>query len=133
MAEMQVEYKGGWEFRADSRSHSIIIDLPAQMKGEDKGMTPPELFIASLASCVGVYVVDYCKAQNISTDGLKVVANYEDVEGGPARIGKISLEIVMPGGVPQEHRNPLMKMAAQCKVHNTICTLPDIRMTLTAG
>ena len=128
--EMVLDYKGGFEFTASSRGHSVTIDLPPAMKGEDKGMTPPELFVASLASCVGMYVLFYCNGQNLPTEGMKIIANYEDSPEKPARIGKITLEICIPAGVPEEHRGPLMQMAHQCKVHNSICTAPEIEMAL---
>ena len=130
MAQMEFEYKGGFEFQAKSRNHTLTVDLPAELKGGDKGMTPPELLVASLASCVGMYALFYCNAQAIPTDGMKIVAGYEDAPEKPARIGKIKIDIIMPGDIAEEHRRPLMQMAGQCKVHNTICNLPDIEMKL---
>ena len=78
MAQMDIEYKGGFEFVARSRDHILTIDLPAESKGSDRGMTPPELLVASLASCVGMYALFYCHAQEVPTEGMKIVASYED-------------------------------------------------------
>ena len=130
MAKMHIDYKGGWRLEAKSRDHSITIDLPPQMKGGDSGMTPPELCVASLASCVGMYVLMCCNAQNVPTEGLKIEATYEDAPEKPARIRAINVDITMPAGVAEEQRRPLMHMAHQCKVHNSICETPEITMRL---
>lgn len=133
MSEMVVEHRGGFEFAVKSRDHELIVDLPPQLKGTDKGLTPPELFVASLASCVGMYVQMYLSGQGLPSDGFKIVAKYEDAEDKPARIGRIGLNIVLPKGLPEEHKRPLMQMAHQCKVHNSICNLPEIEMAPQTG
>ncbi len=41
-------------FAAESGKHSLVIDLPEASGGTDAGFSPPQLFIASLGSCIGV-------------------------------------------------------------------------------
>ena len=47
MAKITTYYKGDMLFESKLGNHSVIIDVPAGMGGQDRGPTPPELFIAS--------------------------------------------------------------------------------------
>ena len=49
--DLRVKYKEGVRFVAETRGHRIEIDQPLGGGGQDRGMTPPELLLASLGSC----------------------------------------------------------------------------------
>ena len=49
--EVKITHLDQVKFAIHSRSHSILCDQPAENGGEDSGMTPPELLLASLGSC----------------------------------------------------------------------------------
>lgn len=53
LMELTAEYLGGSKFAAEARGHRIICDQPVENGGADAGMTPPELLLASLATCAG--------------------------------------------------------------------------------
>ena len=59
--ELKVAYRSGKKFVVTCRGKQIIIDQPVESGGNDEGMSPPETFIASVGSCMGVYVLNYCK------------------------------------------------------------------------
>ena len=56
---MEIEYAGGTKFTAKARSHIIVCDQPVESGGLDTGMTPPELLLASLGTCVAYYALQY--------------------------------------------------------------------------
>lgn len=60
MPTIETTYRGDMEFETVLGSHRLVIDAPASMGGKDRGPTPPELFVASLGSCVGAFVASYC-------------------------------------------------------------------------
>ena len=51
--EVTVEHLGAVQFEIKARQHTIACDQPPENGGFDEGMTPPELLLASLASCAG--------------------------------------------------------------------------------
>jgi len=51
--ELKVVYSGGKRFEAIARNHRLISDQPLEDHGTDRGMTPPELFLAALGTCIG--------------------------------------------------------------------------------
>ena len=126
---MTIAYTGGMQFVAETRGHRITIDLPPGQKGEDSGPTPPELFIASLGSCIGVYVVDYLTSRGLPRDGVRVEMTWED-EKSPARIGTVTANIELPDGIGPEHTRMALKAAQACKIHNTLHHKPEVCVTI---
>ncbi|MBI2842990.1 MAG: OsmC family protein [Armatimonadetes bacterium] len=127
--EMTIDYTGGMQFIAETRGHKLIIDLPPALKGEDTGPTPPELFIASLGSCIGVYAVGCLTAQGVPCEGIHVAMTWEDGKS-PARIGKISADISLPEGISPERARMALRAAEQCKIHNTLHHTPEICISI---
>ena len=92
---LTVSYHGGMRHDIVSGKHRIITDQPAEDGGQDAGMSPVELFVGSVASCVGYFVGQFCDRHHISREGLAVDAEWEMAEG-PHRVGKITLAIRLP-------------------------------------
>ncbi|OGL40795.1 MAG: hypothetical protein A3C43_00535 [Candidatus Schekmanbacteria bacterium RIFCSPHIGHO2_02_FULL_38_11] len=126
--EMTISYKGGKKFVAPCRSHNIVIDQPLDNDGKDEGPTPPELFIASLGSCIGVYVLAYCKNAGIKTEGMAINVKWEKAKN-PDRIGEIKVDIKLPEDVGKR-KAALLKVAEHCLIHNTIHHQPKIEINL---
>ena len=126
---MRVRYDRGDRFAIDIRDHEVVVDQPPQMHGDDLGPTPTELFIASLASCVGFYARRYLARHHLDTEGLAVEVGYA-MATKPSRVGEVTMRIVVPAGVPEIRREALLAMAGHCTVHNTLTTPPEVRITL---
>ena len=82
-------------------------------------MSPVELFVGSVASCVGYFVGQFCARHDISREGLKVDAEWTIAEA-PHRVGQIQLAIRLPHRVTPELRERLLKVAHGCTVHQSI-------------
>jgi uncharacterized OsmC-like protein len=126
MEKMSVKYLEGRSFEASVRNHKFNIDLPLAARGSDTGPTPPELFVASLASCVGMYLVFYCEKAKMDPAGIKIEADYEKTVD---RIEKISVEFSLPSAKSEEEREGALEWAEKCLVHNTILHKPEIKIT----
>ena len=53
MTTITTRYKSEMLFETQVGRHTLIIDVPEQMGGKDRGPMPPQRFIASLGSCAG--------------------------------------------------------------------------------
>src|SRR5450759_301207 len=84
--EVLVKHLGNVKFSAAARGHHIVCDQPAENSGNDEGMTPPELLLASLGACAGFYAAQYLKTRSLSTEGLEVRVTAEKALH-PARLG----------------------------------------------
>jgi len=116
------------KFRAQVRGHEILSDQPAG-KGEDSGPTPPELLIASLGTCIGVYAAAFAQRHAISLEGMKIEMGWGRAEN-PTRIGEIRAKLLLPNEVPERYHDGLLKSAASCLIHNTLTHPPQIEMAL---
>jgi putative redox protein len=116
------------KFEAECRGHKLIVDQPTEDGGSNAGMTPVELFIASLGSCVAYFAVVFCQRRRIPAYGLKVKLDWDYAED-PHRIGSIRINITLPAKLEETQRAGLLRMVKGCTVHNTIRN--QLKMTFT--
>lgn len=74
------EYKSGLNIKSTSRSHSIMMDMTSPL-GENKGMTPGELLMNSIAGCKMITFVSLAKLNNVTVEDLviEVTGNTENI------------------------------------------------------
>jgi uncharacterized OsmC-like protein len=117
------------KFQAECRSHNVIVDQPIEDGGTDAGMSPVELLVASLGTCIGYYITVFCQRHEIPTDGLKVELAWEFAED-PHRIGSIEARIKLPAKLDEKKKAGLLRMVRGCTVHNTLESKPETKIIL---
>jgi uncharacterized OsmC-like protein len=117
--KLSVAYQGGTRYDIVTDRHRVVTDQPMDEGGADSGMSPVELFVGSVAGCVGYFVGLFCARHDISREGLKVEAEWTMVEG-PHRVGQILLSIRLPHRITPEQKERLLKVAHGCTVHQSI-------------
>src|SRR4030042_982555 len=127
--KMEVNPQEGFLFQAVCGGHEVFTDQHQAEGGTDKAMTPAELFIASLGTCIGVYAVRFCKRHNLPTEGLKILMDWTVVKD-PWRIGSIKADIHYPHDISDHEKKGLLRMAEACFVHETILHKPEIVVEL---
>lgn len=127
--KLSVTYHGGTRYDITSGSHRVVTDQPVEAGGHDAGMSPVELFVGSLASCVGYFVGRFCARHQIPADGLRVEAEWRTAEG-PHRVGSIALAIHLPHRITAEQKERLLKVAHGCTVHQSIAVAPTVDIAL---
>ena len=126
---VHVEHRGGDRFDIEIRGHTITVDQPIDVGGDDTAPTPTELLVASLASCVAFYARRYLARHGLDTNGLAVHAAYE-LADRPARVAAMHVQLMVPPGVPESRLQPLLAVASHCTVHNTLTDPPRVSITL---
>jgi len=127
--KMEVHLQQGFLFQAICGGHKVLTDQPEKEGGTDQAMTPAEVFIASLGTCIGVYAVRFCRRHDLPTEGLKVSLDWTVVKD-PWRIGAIKAEIHYPHDISETERKGLLRMAEACFVQETITHRPEIAVEL---
>jgi uncharacterized OsmC-like protein len=102
------------------------------MGGSDRAPTPPEYFVASLGSCVGAFVANYCRQHDMDTTGLAVDVSFEKVEN-PTRLTNIGVTVRLPHASCGKRKDALMRVAEHCPVHETIEMAEVIEFELKEG
>jgi ribosomal protein S12 methylthiotransferase accessory factor len=131
--DIQVSFPGGK--RVDARAGGFVIrtDQPVDHGGEGSAPEPFTLFLSSLATCAGIYVVGFCRARDIPLDGVELVQrSANDPTSGKLRT--VELEVRVPPGFPPQYRDAVARAAAACKVKKTLADPPDftVHTTVTA-
>ena len=128
---MTVTFKGGARFDIKSGSHVVVTDQPTEDGGADAGMSPVELFVGSLASCVAYFVGRYCARHQIPCDGFSIDTEWSYAEQ-PHRVGAVSLRIHLPAQLTPEQQERLLKVAHGCTVHQSLTVPPSVQITVAA-
>jgi len=123
--EVTVEHLGALQFEIKARQHTIVSDQPPENGGHDEGMTPPELLLASLGSCVGFYAAQYLRKHKLATEGTRVRVTADKLKD-PARIDNFRVEIETPAALTEQHRSGVEDAAHHCLIHNTLLNRPNI-------
>jgi putative redox protein len=126
---MKIAYKTQKKFTVTHRGHQIIVDQPLEKDGTDQGLTPPELFIASLATCMGAYIINYFDNTGLNANDMLISINWEKAPN-PARIAEIKIDIELPRIETSDKKAAIVKVAEHCLVNNTIQGAPEISINL---
>jgi len=126
---IKVAWLGGLRLQAEARGHRIVVDQPQEDGGEDKGMTPVELFVASLGTCIGFYAVRFCQRHGLSSEGLQVRMSWDYAEQ-PHRIGVMSAKVDLREKLDTAMKDRLQKVLEGCTVQNSISMSPKISVQI---
>ena len=93
--DMSISFPGGKKINADHNGFTIKTDQPVKEGGDGSAPEPFSLFLASLGTCAGVYVLYFCEERKIDTTGLKMNLAFEQDEQTHL-VKKVTMEILLP-------------------------------------
>jgi putative redox protein len=130
--EIRVTFPGGFRVDSEYKGFSVKTDQPPGEGGEGTAPEPFDLFLASIATCAGVYVVAFCRRRGIPIEGAGVTMKMEKGPGSKL-IRKISIEIQLPPGFPEKYTNAVVKAVDMCTVKLHIMNPPAFEITAKAS
>src|SRR5512143_276829 len=113
--DMTITFPGGARVDAQAGPFTIRTDQPPKAGGEGSAPAPFSLFLASIGTCAGIYVLGFCRQRGLPTDGVQIVQRMEP-DARTGMIGRIGLEIQVPPSFPEKYRDALVRAASQCAV-----------------
>lgn len=128
-ASMKISWTRGVQLEVGVRGHRLTVDQPKEEGGDDQGITPVEMFAASLGACVGYFAVRFCQRHALPVAGLSVSMTWDYAEA-PHRIGALNAELSLPVGFPSEMKDRLQKVVEGCTVHHSLTHPPEISLRL---
>jgi putative redox protein len=123
MREMKVTFPGGKRVDAEYKGFVIETDQPVYAGGEGKAPARFDLFLASIATCSGLYVLAFCQNRNIPLDGASVVMRMHKSEQ-TKMIEKIDIELWLPPGFPKKYEKAVIRSVNMCSVKAHIVDAP---------
>lgn len=127
--DIEVTFPGGKRVDASLGQHLIRTDQARTHGGEGTAPEPFELFLASLATCAGIYVLGFCQAREIPTEGVKLLQHHR-FDDATHRLEQVQLEIVLPPTFPEKYRASIAKAAEGCKVKRTLFSPPEVAVVV---
>jgi ribosomal protein S12 methylthiotransferase accessory factor len=124
--EIEVTFPGGKRVDAHAGEFTIRTDQSPAGGGTGSAPEPFTLFLASLATCAGIYVVGFCEARGIPTQDLRVLQRYERAPDGRPRV---HIDVQLPESFPPQYRDAVARAAAACKVKKVIAAGPEFVVT----
>lgn len=122
--EMIIDFPGGSRVDAHFGSFKLATDQPPTASAP----SPFEMFLASIGTCAGLYVLGFCKQRNLPTEGIRII---ERINHNPATgmVETIGLEIQVPPGFPEKYRDSLIRSAELCAVKKHLEKPPRFDIT----
>lgn len=122
-------------YRTEVRAgnHSIMSDEPLELGGDDKGVNPNELFLASLGSCTAITLRMYADRKEWAVDRIVVDLKMDIVKGNEAQTSYIKRHITILGNVSQEQKRRMLTIADSCPLHRIMTNPVVISSNLVPG
>jgi putative redox protein len=109
--EITVSFPGGSRVDAHFGNFTVATDQPPAASAP----TPFDVFLSSIATCAGIYVLGFCQKRGLPTDGIQIVQRTH-TDAQTDMIEQIDLEIHVPTGFPEKYHDSLIRAAELCKV-----------------
>lgn len=125
--DIRVTFPGGKRVDAQLGEHVVCTDQPTASGGDDSAPAPFDVFLASLATCAGIYVVGFCQARGIPTEGIELLQKhrYDDDH----KLVGVDLDIRLPADFPEKYRVAVVRAAEGCKVKKALAAPPAVSVT----
>jgi ribosomal protein S12 methylthiotransferase accessory factor len=126
--EMQVSFPGGAKVDAAFGPYVVRTDQPPQGGGEGSAPTPFNLFLASIATCAGIYVLGFLRQRQLPTEGVRLVQR-ADTSQATGMVERVEIDIEVPEGFPEKYLPALIRSAEQCAVKKHLAQPPEFSIT----
>ncbi len=127
---MRIYFPGGKKVYAEYKEFTIRTDQPVKEGGGGTDPAPFDLFVASIGTCAGIYVLGFCQQRGISTEGIEVIQSVvKDPESN--LIDRVRLEINLPSDFPKKYKNAIVKAAELCTVKKHLENPPRFTVVTT--
>jgi putative redox protein len=125
--EVTATYHGAFAATVEARGREIAVDEPVASGGQDEGVMPTELLMASLASCFALALGHCARKRDQELPGLRVRVDAERA-GTELRYGRVV--VTAAADIPPAEQTALVERARRfCWVSNTLAEPPEIEYT----
>ena len=113
--EFVIDFPGGARVDAHFGPYTVQTDQPPAGGGEGFAPSPFELFLSSIGTCAGIYVLGFCNQRGLPTEGIRII---QRSHANPANgmVENVELEIQVPPTFPAKYYDSLVRSAELCKV-----------------
>lgn len=126
----RVRFPGGKRVDAELGDHVIHTDQSPAHGGDGSAPEPFDLFLGSLATCAGVYVLGFCQARGIPTEGVWLSQESSFEEG---TLREVRVAVHVPESFPEKYLVAVRAAAGGCRVKKVLANPPQITVEVERG
>lgn len=126
---MEIYFPGGKKVYALHKGFTIKTDQPVDEGGAGSAPEPFSLFLASIGTCIGIYVLSFCQRNEISTEDMKLTMTCEKNQK-THMIENIQTNIFLPKEFPEKYKKAVVKTAELCTVKRHMELPPKFTITV---
>jgi ribosomal protein S12 methylthiotransferase accessory factor len=123
--DMEIRFPGGKKVEASFDNYTVKTDQPVSDGGTGSAPSPFDLFLASIGTCTGYYVLSFCQKNNIPTQNITLHASMERNQKTHL-VEHCDLTINLPNDFPKKYTNAMIKAAEVCTVKRNLQNPPKI-------
>ena len=125
--EMVIDFPGGARVDAHFGPYTVATDQPPMGGGQGSAPTPFAVFLSSIGTCAGIYVLGFCRQRNLPTDGIRIVQRVNS-NRATGMVDTIDLEIQVPPTFPEKYYDSLVRSAELCAVKKHLENPPSFNV-----
>jgi len=122
--EINIDFPGGSRVDAHFGKFTIPTDQPPGPSAP----TPFDVFLSSIGTCAGIYVLGFCQQRGLPTEGIQIVQRIHS-NALTHMVDQIDLDIIVPSTFPEKYRDSLIRSAELCKVKKHLEQPPKFQIT----
>ena len=130
--ELVISFPGGKRVDAALGNMVIKTDQPTQSGGEGSAPSPFTLFLASLGTCAGIYVLSFCQQRGLPTEDIQIRQSM-DFDPRTHLVTQVNLDIELPADFPKKYKSALIKTAQLCAVKKHLENPPAFKVEAHIG
>jgi len=128
--ELLIDFPGGARVDAHFSGFSVKTDQPPAGGGDGSAPAPFEIFLASIGTCAGIYVLGFCRQRGLPTEGIRIIQRVSR-STQTHLVDFIELEIQVPPSFPEKYYEALVRSADQCAVKKHLENPPKFNVHTT--
>ncbi|MEJ2589511.1 MAG: OsmC family protein [Deltaproteobacteria bacterium] len=122
-----VSFPGGKGVDADMDGMKIQTDQAEENGGQGRAPEPFQLFMASIATCAGIYALEFCRAREIPTDDMALTMRY-DFDPKKGLCDALQIDLKVPLGFPEKYEKAVLRVMDLCTVKRQMLNPPEFIM-----
>jgi len=123
--EFVITFPGGSQVDAASEDFVIRTDQPVRGGGAGAFPTPFDLFLASMGTCAGIYVLSFCQQRGVAAEDVRLTQVIE-MDPSTHMVSEVRLTIHVPADFPRKYEAALIRSAELCAVKRHLENPPAV-------
>jgi uncharacterized OsmC-like protein len=127
--KVEISRKDDNHLVVETRGQIVSVHRGVSADEATDGFMASELVLGGLGACMLGTALTFARNTDMPLDDLRVVMDAESAPN-PERLQTIRVTMTATGQLTERHLASLSRVAARCKIHNTLADPPNIELSV---